>query len=289
MTTRLRSVLYMPGANSRALDKARAIPADGLILDLEDAVAPVAKADARDRVCSAVADRRYGTRPVAIRINGIGTEWYEADLNAAAECRPRRDSRTQAEFRRGRASVEHALARAGAPGYTRLWAMLETPTAVINAGHISACSDRLAVLVMGTNDLANELLAQPGDDRQSLLTSLSLCALGARAAGKTIIDGVYNDIRDSEGFEAECRHGRQLGFDGKTLIHPSQVEICNRVFSPSPGEVDHALRVLSAFEEAESRGSGVATVDGRLIETLHVDHARSVLSAASPSEGTGDA
>ncbi len=286
---RLRSVLYMPGANLRALEKARGIPADGLILDLEDAVAPTAKAEARDRVCSAVADGGYGTRLVAIRINGIGTEWHDADLKAAARVGP--DGilvpklNSVAEVRQ----LERALSLAGAPERTRLWAMLETPTAVMNARDISACSGRLAVFVMGTNDLANELLAQPGGDRQSLLTSLSLCVLGARAAGKIILDGVYNDLVDSLGLEAECRQGRQLGFDGKTLIHPGQVEICNRVFSPSPEEVDHARRVIKAFEEAASRGSGVATVDGRLIENLHVAHARSVLIADPGSEGTGGA
>ena len=164
MTARLRSLLYMPGANSRALDKAREIPADGLILDLEDAVAPAAKAEARARVCSAVADGRYGTRPVAIRINGIGTEWHEADLHAAARVGPYAILVPKLNSVADVRLLEQALAQAGVPGHTRLWAMLETPTAVMNAGDISACSDRLAVLVMGTNDLAHELLAQPGGD-----------------------------------------------------------------------------------------------------------------------------
>jgi citrate lyase subunit beta / citryl-CoA lyase len=275
----------MPGANARALEKARDIPADGLILDLEDAVAPAVKAEVRDRVCAAVADGRYGTRLVAIRINGIGTDWHEADVRAVASVGP--DAVLVPKVNSGAdvRQIERVLGLAGVPDRTRLWAMLETPTAVMNAAEISACSERLAVLVMGTNDLANELLAEPGGDRQPLLTSLSLCVLGARAAGKTIIDGVYNNVLDSEGLEAECLQGRQLGFDGKTLIHPGQVEICNRAFSPSEGEVDHARRVIEAFEKAERGGSGVATVDGRLIENLHVDHARKVLKAASGSDG----
>jgi citrate lyase subunit beta/citryl-CoA lyase len=177
--------------------------------------------------------------------------------------------------------IEAALVAAGAPETTRIWAMLESPAAVLAAREIAASTQRLTVLVMGTNDLAKELYAEQVPGREPLLTSLSLCLLGARAAGKTILDGVYNDLRDPEGFEAECARGRRLGFDGKTLIHPGQVEICNRVFSPSEAELEHARRVIEAFEQAEQAGAAVATVDGRLIEKLHVENARRVLSAAN--------
>jgi len=277
---RLRSVLYVPGANERALEKAKEIPADALILDLEDAVAPSAKLEARERVCAAVAAGTYGTRTVAIRINGIGTEWHREDLRAAAATgadgvvTPKLGSAAEV------AQIERALQAAGAPERTRIWAMLETPSAVLHAEEIAAASERLAVLVMGTNDLANELRSAQMPRREPLLASLSLCLLAARATGKLILDGVFNDVRDAELFEVECRQGRQLGFDGKTLIHPSQVEACNRAFSPTEAEVEYAERVIAAFDQAEAAGVGVATVDGRLIENLHVESARRVLALA---------
>jgi citrate lyase subunit beta/citryl-CoA lyase len=269
----------MPGANARALEKARSIPVHGLILDLEDAVAPAAKAEARDRVCSAVVDRHYGTRTVTVRINGIGTDWHEADLDAAGSAGPDAILVPKVDSAEDVRRVAEALDRIRAPSHTRIWAMLETPAAVLHAAEISACSDRLTVLVMGTNDLANEIFAKPGPDREPLLTSLSLCVLGVRAAAKIVLDGVFNDVSDDQGFERECLQSRRLGFDGKTLIHPRQVDICNRVFSPSPDEIEHATRVIEAFEQAERSGSGVATVDGQLIEHLHVMHARRVLSS----------
>jgi citrate lyase subunit beta / citryl-CoA lyase len=275
--SRLRSVLYMPGANERALTKAQELPADGLILDLEDAVAPAAKAEARERVCAAAASGGYGDRTVTIRVNGIGTEWHEADLREAARARPDAILVPKVNSAREVRDTERALEAAGAPDHTQLWAMLETPAAVIAAAEITAASDRLTVFVMGTNDLAKELHAEPGPGRESLLSSLSLCLLATRAAGKTILDGVYNDVRDAVGFEAECLQGRRLGFDGKTLIHPGQVEICNRAFSPSAQEVEHARRVIEEFEQG---GGGVVTVDGRLIENLHVETARRVLALA---------
>lgn len=285
---RLRSVLYIPGANERALEKARTLPADALILDLEDAVAPAAKAQARERVCAAVASGAYGSTRVTIRANSIGTEWHAEDLRAAAAAGPAAVVIPKVGSPQDVRDTERALQAAGAPEHTRIWAMLETPAAVLHAEAIASASARLEVLVMGTNDLAKELYAELLPGRAPLLTSLSLCLLAARAAGKAIVDGVYNDVRDLEGFTAECRQGRQLGFDGKTLIHPGQVEPCNEAFSPSAEEVEHAQRVIAAFQEAEAAGAGVATVDGKLIENLHVDNARRVLSLADPATVAAD-
>jgi citrate lyase subunit beta/citryl-CoA lyase len=271
-----RSVLYMPGANERALEKARGLPADALILDLEDAVAPDAKVDARKRVCEAVS--AYGDREVVIRVNGFGTQWHQDDLRAAAEAGP--DAVLVPKV--NSAAEVHAIERAleGAPDRTSIWVMVETPIAMLRAYDIASASERLSVLVMGTNDLANELRAEHVPGRAPLLTGLSLCVLAARAAGKDILDGVYNDVRDVAGFEAECLQGKQFGFDGKTLIHPGQIESCNRVFAPSAEEIDRSRRIISAFEEAGREGRGVVTVDGRMIEILHVDNARRILALA---------
>jgi citrate lyase subunit beta/citryl-CoA lyase len=273
-----RSVLYMPGSNEKALEKAKGIPADALILDLEDAVAPDAKPEARERVCAAVSGGGYGDRELAIRANGIGTPWHEDDLKAIAAAGP--DAvvvpkvNTADEVR----AIEAALDAAGAPDHTRIWAMLETPVAMLHAEEVAGASERLAVLVMGTNDLAKELHSARVPSRQPLLQGLGLCLLAARATGKVILDGVYNDIKDEEGFLAECRQGREMGFDGKTLIHPSQVEPCNAVFAPGDEEVDLAARIIAAFEEAQAEGRGVVTVDGRMVENLHVEEARRVLA-----------
>ena len=277
---RLRSVLYVPGANERALVKARDLPADALILDLEDAVATGAKTQARERVCAAVGSGGYGERAVAIRVNPVATEWHAHDVLAAGAAGPTAVVVPKVGSAADVLDVERALRSAGAPAKTRIWAMLETPAAVLRAAEIAGASDRLTVLVMGTNDLASELNAELAAGRPTLQTSLAICLLAARAAGKVIVDGVYNDVRDLQGFEAECRQGRQLGFDGKTLIHPSQVEPCNRVFTPSADEVAHARRVIHVFEEAAEAGRGVATVDGKLIENLHVANARRVLAMA---------
>jgi citrate lyase subunit beta / citryl-CoA lyase len=271
-----RSVLYMPGANERALEKAKTLPADALILDLEDAVAPDAKVDARKRVCEAAHD--YPGKEVAIRVNGFGTQWHEDDLRAAAEAGPDAILVPKVNSAAEVHSIEGAIA--AAPDRTGIWVMMETPIAMFRAHEIASASERLSVLVMGTNDLANELRAAHVPGRAPLLTGLSLCVLAARAAGKDILDGVYNDVRDAAGFEAECVQGKEFGFDGKTLIHPGQVEPCNRVFAPSAEEIDHARRVIEAFEEATREGRGVVTVDGRMIEVLHVQNARRVLALA---------
>ncbi|MDQ1288684.1 MAG: citrate lyase subunit beta / citryl-CoA lyase [Actinomycetota bacterium] len=273
-----RSVLYMPAANDRALAKAKTLPADAVIFDLEDAVAPDAKELARAKACAAVKDPGYGRRELTIRINGTGTRWHDDDLLAAAAAGP--DAivvpkvSSAAEVHR----LEAALEAAGAPGHTSLWGMLETPAAMLHAEEIAGASERLTVLVMGTNDLAKELQAEHVPGRAPLLTGLRLCLLAARATGTVILDGVYNDVSDAEGFEAECRQGRQLGFDGKTLIHPRQIEPCNRIFAPDEAEVEEARTVLRVWEEALAAGRGVATVGGRMIENLHVENAHRILA-----------
>ena len=273
-----RSVLYMPGANERALEKAQTIPADALILDLEDAVAPDAKPEARERVCAAATSGAYGTREIAIRANGIGTQWHDDDLAAIAQAGPAAVVIPKVNTPDEVHQIEKALEAGGAPEHTKIWAMLETPVAMLGAHDIARSSDRLAVLVMGTNDLAKELQAAHVPGRQPLLSGLGLCLLAARATGKVILDGVYNDIKDEAGFLAECEQGRDLGFDGKTLIHPSQVDPCNSTFAPSSEEVEKAGRIIAAFEEAEADGRGVVTVDGRMVENLHVEQARRTLA-----------
>jgi citrate lyase subunit beta/citryl-CoA lyase len=276
-----RSVLYMPGANERALEKAKGLAADALILDLEDAVAPDAKAEARERVCAAVGSGAYGARELTIRANGLDTEWHADDVAAIADAGPDAIVVPKIDSVGDVRTVEAALEKAGAPDRTRIWAMVETPVAMLRAEEIASASERLAVLVMGTNDLAKELHAEHVPGRQPLLTGLSLCLLAARAAGKVILDGVYNDIGNVEGFEGECVQGRQMGFDGKTLIHPSQLDPCNRIYAPGEAEVERAQTIIAAFEDAEAAGKGVVTVDGRMIENLHVDQARRTLAIAA--------
>jgi citrate lyase subunit beta/citryl-CoA lyase len=271
-----RSVLYMPSSNERALEKAKSIPCDALILDLEDAVAPDAKAAARAAACAAATSGEYGDREVTIRVNGIGTEWHAADMVAVCAAGPDAvvvPKVNTADEVRGLATV---LEWGGAPEHTRLWAMIETPEAIFNVREIAAASDRLGVLVMGTNDLVKELYAEHVPGRAPLLTALSLALLGARASGKAILDGVFNDVQDTEGFLAECRQGRQLGFDGKTLIHPGQVEGANATFAPDEQQVDDARGILQAWEDGA--GSGVVTYRGRMVENLHVETARRTLA-----------
>jgi citrate lyase subunit beta/citryl-CoA lyase len=280
-----RSVLYMPGANERALEKARALPTDALILDLEDSVAPDAKDDARKRVAAAAAGGGYGHREVTIRVNAPGTPWHADDLRAAAEAGPDAVVVPKVDSPQTVRQVAAALEAAGAPDRTAIWAMIETPVAIFDARAIASASERLTVLVLGTNDLAKELHAEHVPGRAPLLTGLSLALLAARATGRVVLDGVYNDVRNLEGFEEETLQARRLGFDGKTLIHPGQVEPCNRIFAPAPEEVDRSRRIIEAFEEATSQGRGVVTVDGRMIENLHVEQARRVLALAAAVEG----
>ena len=274
MSAVLRSVLYMPSSNARALDKARTIPADAFIFDLEDAVAPDAKELARDQACDVVRSRAYGDRVLTIRCNGLDTPWGEADLRAAGAARP--DAVVVPKV----SGVEH-LRRVTAllPEGTALWAMVETPTAVFDVRAIAAFP-QVSALVIGTNDLAKELQAALVPGRGPLLPHLATALLAAREAGTAVLDGVYNDVRDLAGFEAECVQGAEMGFDGKTLVHPSQVEVANRVWAPSTDEVERARAVVAAFEAAEREGRGVVVVDGRMVEALHRDNALRTLSLA---------
>ena len=271
-----RSVLYMPSSNERALEKAKTIPCDALILDLEDAVAPDAKPAARDAACAAAASGAYGRREVTIRVNGADTEWHADDLAAACAAGPDGIVVPKVSSADEVLALVDAMAAHGAPDHTALWAMVETPRAMLHAEEIAAASERLTVLVMGTNDLAKELYAEHVPGRAPLLTGLSLALLAARATGTAIVDGVYNDVKDADGFLAECRQGREMGFDGKTLIHPGQVEGANAAFAPSEQAVEDARGILQAWEDGA--GSGVVTYQGRMVESLHVDTARRTLA-----------
>jgi citrate lyase subunit beta / citryl-CoA lyase len=275
-----RSALYLPGNKARALEKAATLPADALIFDLEDAVGPDAKAESRTRVCDAIATGGYGPREIVLRINGLDTDWHDDDLAAAAGSGAHGVLVPKVE----RAEQVHALAAAldalDAPESLRLWVMIETPGAFLRVEEIASASDRLAVLVIGTNDLVNDLHALHVPGRATVVPALSLAVLGARAAGKVIVDGVFNAINDEDGFRAEAQQGREMGFDGKTLIHPSQIVPANEVFGPSEKELDHARKVISAYEEAQAAGTSVITVDGRMIESLHVRDAQRIVALA---------
>ncbi len=275
----LRSVLYMPSSNARALDKAKTLPADGIIFDLEDAVAPDAKEVAREQACAAAGSGEYGGRTLTIRCNGLDTPWGADDLAAAGRSGASAVVIPKVSGAGHLRQVANALDDAGAPDSLEIWAMVETPAAVFGVRDIAGF-DRVSVLVLGTNDLAKELRASLVPGRAPLLPHLATTLLAAREAGITVLDGVYNDVKDLEGFEAECRQGMEMGFDGKTLIHPTQVEVANRVWAPTDDEVAHARRVIEAFESATREGRGVVTVDGRMIENLHVANAERTLAVA---------
>jgi citrate lyase subunit beta/citryl-CoA lyase len=290
MTIRARrSVLYMPGSNARALEKAKLLPADALILDLEDAVAPDAKETARAQVCAAVKAGGYGGREVVIRINGLETPWGAADLEAVAGVAP--DAVLVPKVGSGGdiARVMERLARAGAPERLRLWAMIETPLAILNIGAIAAAAGepgaRLNCFVMGTNDLVKETRADLSKNRRPALYWLSAAITAARAHGLDALDGVYNDIKDAEGFRRECLHGRALGFDGKTLIHPDQIAVANEVFAPPEADVMWARKIIAAFDQPVHKGKGVITVDGRMVELMHVEMARRTIAIADAIGG----
>lgn len=274
-----RSVLYMPAANERALEKAKAIAADALIFDLEDAVAPDAKEAARAQAAAAAASGDYGNRELTIRCNGLDTPWGADDLAAAAQAQPSAVVIPKVDSVDYLNQISAGLDAGGASPDVKIWAMIETPTAIFDARALAA-HPRVEVLVMGTNDLAKELRADASADRSALLPHLSTALLAAREAGKVILDGVFNDIKNVDGFTAECGEGAKMGFDGKTLIHPGQVEIANDTWAPDAEEIDYARRVIEAFTEAEADGRGVVTVDGRMIENLHVDNARRTLATA---------
>jgi citrate lyase subunit beta/citryl-CoA lyase len=281
-----RSVLYMPAANSRALEKAKSIPADALIFDLEDAVAPDAKAGARILAAEAAASGQYGRRELTIRCNGLDTPWGADDLAAAAAAAPAAVVIPKVGGVAHLAEVSDRLDAAGARDDLRIWAMIETPAAIFDARAIAAV-ERVAALVMGTNDLAKELRAAMVRGRAPLVGHLATVVLAAREAGKVVLDGVYNDIGDPDGFAAECRQGAELGFDGKTLIHPSQVEVANATWAPTDDEIGSARAVIAAFAQAEAEGRGVVTVDGRMIENLHVEAARRTLAVADAITSLG--
>jgi citrate lyase subunit beta / citryl-CoA lyase len=275
-----RSVLYVPGSNARALEKARSLPADTVILDLEDAVAPAAKAAARAAVVAALAAGGWGERERVVRVNAASTPWGEDDLFAAADAGPDAVLLPKVESASDVVRAERALERVGAPASVALWCMIETPRGVLAAAQIAAASPRLAALVAGTSDLVKDLRARHTPGRLEVVTSLALVVLAARAHGLAALDGVHLDLADDAGFEAACRQGRDLGFDGKTLVHPRTVPVANRIFAPAPEEVLEARRVVDAHAEAIAAGQGVAVVDGRLVEALHVDAARRVLALA---------
>jgi citrate lyase subunit beta / citryl-CoA lyase len=276
-----RSMLYMPGSNARAIEKARDLPADGIILDLEDAVAPDAKAQARDLIVQELRKGGFGGREVLVRINGLDTAWWRDDLAVAAAgpdalLLPKVSTPEQL-----RELARHFVG-VGAEARIRIWAMMETPLAMLNAREIAAAAldsaTRLAGFVMGTNDLAKETRARIVPGRAPMLPWLMACVAAARAYGLAILDGVYNELGDLEGFAAECRQARDLGFDGKTLIHPQQIVPCNAAFSPPPEEVAWARKIIAAFDLPENAGKGVIQVEGRMVERLHADMARQVVA-----------
>ncbi|UWR21690.1 CoA ester lyase [Sulfitobacter sp. S190] len=267
----LRSVLYIPGSKPRALDKARGLPADAIIFDLEDAVIPDEKTAARDTLADALATGGYGARMKIVRINGLDTAWGADDARAAAAMG------ADAVLLPKVNSPDDLDALADITGDTPLWAMMETPRGMLNAAAIAA-HPLLSGMVMGTNDLAKDLQTRFRADRQPLMAGLGLCVLAGKAHGAALIDGVYNAFKDEDGLRAECEQGRDMGFDGKTLIHPAQLDIANAAFSPSADEIDLARRQIAAFDAAEATGQGVAVVDGKIVENLHVATARETLA-----------
>jgi citrate lyase subunit beta / citryl-CoA lyase len=279
-----RSVLYMPGSNARALDKARTLPADGVILDLEDSVAPDAKEAARQQVVDAVRAGGFGAREVFIRINGVDTPWHADDLSAAAHAAPDVILVPKVSSSDTLELIGRRMLDMGTDHKTRVWAMIETPLAIFNILSIAAAArdseTRLAGFVMGTNDLAKDTRARLVQGRVPMLAWLSMCVAAARIHGIDILDGVYNDIGNTDGFAKECAQGVELGFDGKTLIHPSQIEPCNTAFSPSPADVEQARKMIAAFGMPENKGKGVVSVDGRMVERLHADMARRTVAIA---------
>jgi len=277
-----RSLLYMPGDKAKVLEKAKALPADTLMFDLEDAVAPDNKPLARDAVAATTKAGGYGQRELLIRINGLDTEWGQADLEAAVAAGPHAILVPKVETAADIKTIDAALTKAGAPDTLALWVMIEMPKAILNIHEIAAASEttRLAAFVMGTNDLAKEYRALWTPDRLAFQTALQLTVAAARAYDLLAIDGVYNDIQNLDGLRAECEQGRVLGFDGKTLIHPAQLEITNEVFSPAEADIEQARAVIAAFDLPENAGKGVIKVNGKMTELLHLEEARRTVSVA---------
>jgi citrate lyase subunit beta/citryl-CoA lyase len=283
-----RSVLYMPGSNTRALEKAKTLPVDGVILDLEDAVAPDAKEKARAQVMQVVRAGGFGHREVVIRLNALDTPWFAHDFEAAIAARPDAILVPKISTAEQIEMIGTRLLDTHADHHVRLWAMIETPAAIFNIRALAAEAEdsesRLAGFVIGTNDLAKETRARLVPGRAPMLSWLSACVLAAHAYGIDVLDGVYNDIADTAGFAAECAQGRDMGFDGKTLIHPSQVEPCNTAFSPSAEESAQARKIIAAFDRPENHGKGVVQIDGRMVERMHADIARRTVAIAEAIE-----
>lgn len=279
-----RSLLYMPGSNARALEKAKTLPADAVILDLEDSVAPEVKEGARQQVADTVKAGGFGAREVFIRVNSIDTPWHADDLSAAAHAAPDAILVPKVSSADTLELIGRRLLDMGTDHKTRVWAMIETPLAIFNILSIAATArdseTRLSGFVMGTNDLAKDTRARLVPGRAPMLPWLSMCVAAARIYGIDILDGVYNDIGNAEGFTKECAQGVELGFDGKTLIHPNQIEPCNKAFSPSQAEIEQARKMIAAFDLPENKGKGVVSIDGRMVERLHADMARRTVAIA---------
>ncbi|PWB61632.1 MAG: CoA ester lyase [Bradyrhizobiaceae bacterium] len=286
-----RSVLYMPGSNARALEKAKTLPADGVILDLEDAVAPDAKEAARRQVAEAVKAGGFGARETIIRINGLDTPWAAEDLAAAVAAAPDAVLVPKVASAEQLEMIGRRLLDLKAERRTRVWAMIETPIAILDIREIAAAArdseTRLACFVMGTNDLAKETRARIVPGRAPMRSWLTTCLAAARAHGIDILDGVYNNLADAEGFARECAEAAELGFDGKTLIHPNQIGPCNAAFSPSPEDVAQARRIIAAFELPENRDKGVVQLDGRMVERMHAEMARRTVAIADAIAAAG--
>jgi len=275
-----RSLLYMPGSKERALEKAKTLPADALILDLEDAVAPDEKSNARQLVSEAVKNGGYGERELVIRINGLDTEWGQDDLAAACAAAPHAILLPKVESAAMVRDIEQQMQSHGAQPGTLLWAMMETPLGMLNAAEIAAATPRLGCFILGTNDLVKDLNAEHTPAREPVITALGLSMLAAKAHGLAIVDGVYNAFKDEDGLRESCLQGRAMGFDGKTLIHPAQIAPCNAIFSPDEAALDLARRQVDAYREATEKGEGVAVVDGKIVENLHVETANRLLAKA---------
>jgi citrate lyase subunit beta / citryl-CoA lyase len=280
-----RSVLYVPGDNERALEKTQSLAADAIIIDLEDSVAPTNKEQARAQACEAVRRGGFGSREVILRVNPIETPWGMADLHAALAAEPHAILVPKVSHAGDIIGTAKVIKAQGAATQIRLWAMIETPMGIINAREIAACGpdpdNRLSCFVLGTNDLLKESRARSSNNRFAVVPWLAMTLVAARAYGLDVIDGVYNDFKDDAGFRAECEHGRTLGMDGKTLIHPSQVVPCNEVFSPTEDEVTWSQKIIKAFEQPENARKGVITVEGRMVERLHLVMAQRVAAIAN--------
>jgi citrate lyase subunit beta / citryl-CoA lyase len=281
-----RSVLFMPGSNARAIERAKTLSADALIFDLEDAVAPDAKETARQMVCNAVRVGGYGNRELIVRVNSLATAWGDADLAAVATCGADAVLLPKVEGSDIVRQVLSILTQHEAPERLAIWCMLETPRGILRAEDIAA-SARVAALVMGTSDLTKELHARHTRERLPMLPSLGWCLLVGRAYGLAVLDGVHLDLNDDEGFEYACRQAADMGFDGKTLIHPKTIATANRMFAPSPEDIESARKIIAAHVQATVQGKGVVVVDGRLIENLHVEEARRVVALAEAIETMG--